>query len=309
MTCASDDTCTVRSAVKLAASAYGETSYVPSSICYLGGYRNVVGLTRSGVKCTDAATGSGFIMYSAQDVRSRFSETSLPTDMADHLICVKYATGTGWMYDDDEGNYVAFIVQDTDVLVASVDFDADTVTSLEGTDDYYGYITKGYNSGDLSFAAGKYGASTTSDAGEVYVSGTYFVAPSVDTVAYPDVVATAADSPSQFTSTTGQIDYYQHATSSVSEVHIRLKNYYSGSDTDNWKVFDGSYISSVKVQEPDLLWEGEGLTSRIHSAAWHLMPNFRPWLGRDCRLPVLPSVVPVLQPGFRARIAKKGLRP
>jgi len=265
VTCTSGGACTVRAAVKLAASAYGETSYVPSSMCYLGGYRNLVGLTRSGVPCTDAATGSGFIMYSAQDVRSRFSQTSLPSDMADHLICVKYSSGTGWMYDDNAGNDVGFVARDTDVLIASVDFAADTVTSLVGTDEYYAHLTKGYNSGDLVFVAGKYGTSSTSDAGEVYVSGTYFIVPSVDTVSYPDVLATAASAPSQFTSTDNAVDYYQHQTSSVSEVHMKITNYYAGSNSDNWKVFDGSYTSAVKVQEPDLLWEGEGLQSRVHS--------------------------------------------
>ena len=240
---------------------------MPSSMCYLGGYRNLVGLTRSGVPCTDAATGSGFIMYSAQDVRSRFSQTSLPSDMADHLICVKYSSGTGWMYDDNAGNDVGFVARDTDVLIASVDFAADTVTSLVGTDEYYAHLTKGYNSGDLVFVAGKYGTSSTSDAGEVYVSGTYFIVPSVDTVSYPDVLATAASAPSQFTSTDNAVDYYQHQTSSVSEVHMKITNYYAGSNSDNWKVFDGSYTSAVKVQEPDLLWEGEGLQSRVHSAA------------------------------------------
>ena len=268
VTCESDGTCTVRAAVKLAASAYGQTSYVPSSVCYLGGYRNLVGLTRSGVPCTDSATGTGFIMYSAQDVRSRFSQTSLPAEMADHLICVKYITGTGWTYDDDAGNYVSFATRDTDVLVASVDFGSDTVAKLEGTDDYEAYVSKGYNSGDLTFEKGKYGTSATSDVGEVFVSGTYFIAPSIDTVTYPDTWATAADAPSQFNSTTGQLDYYQHQSSGASEVHMRLNNYYSGSDSENWKVFDGSYTSSVKVQEPDLLWEGEGLQSRVHSAAW-----------------------------------------
>ena len=267
VTCTSGGSCTVRAAVKLAASAYGETSYVPSSMCYLGGYRNLVGLTRSGVPCTDAATGSGFIMYSAQDVRSRFSQTSLPSDMADHLICVKYSSGSGWMYDDDAGNDVGFIARDTDVLIASVDFAADTVTSLVGTDEYYAHLTKGYNSGDLVFVAGKYGTSSTSDAGEVYVSGTYFIVPSVDTVSYPDVLATAASAPSQFTSTDNVVDYFQHQTSSVSEVHMKITNYYTGSNSDNWKVFDGSYTSAVQVQEPDLLWEGEGLQSRVHSVA------------------------------------------
>ncbi|CAE7551676.1 SSPO [Symbiodinium sp. CCMP2456] len=169
------------------------------------------------------------------------------------------------MYDDDEGNDIGFIARDTDILIASVDFAADTVTSLAGTDEYYAHLTKGYNSGDLVFVAEAYGTSSTTNAGEVYVSGTYFIVPSVDTVSYPDVLATAASAPSQFTSTDNVVDYYQHQTSSVSEVHMKITNYYTGSNSDNWKVFDGSYTSAVQVQEPDLLWEGEGLQSRVHS--------------------------------------------
>ncbi|CAJ1329334.1 unnamed protein product [Effrenium voratum] len=42
-------TCTVRSSADLFGSAYGENSYVPSSLCYLGGYRNTVTNINSGV--------------------------------------------------------------------------------------------------------------------------------------------------------------------------------------------------------------------------------------------------------------------
>ncbi|CAJ1342258.1 unnamed protein product, partial [Effrenium voratum] len=47
----------------------------------------------------------------------------------------------GWQYDSNDG-FVAFSPEDSDVLVASVDFDADSVTSLAGMEEYDNYVTK-----------------------------------------------------------------------------------------------------------------------------------------------------------------------
>ncbi|CAJ1430243.1 unnamed protein product [Effrenium voratum] len=132
-------TCTVRSSADLFGSAYGENSYVPSSLCYLGGYRNTVTNINSGVGCTDTATGTGFIMFSGQDIRSRFSAANWAEGNADQFVCVKY--DGGWQYDSNDG-FVAFSPEDSDVLVASVDFDADSVTSLAGMEEYDNYVTK-----------------------------------------------------------------------------------------------------------------------------------------------------------------------
>ena len=142
------------------------------------------------------------------------------------------------------------------------------VTSLAGTDEYYQYVTKGFNSGDLTFSANKYGSASTTSAGDVFIDGSYIISQSIDTVAYPDVVATASSTPSQFSTGTQLIDYYQFENSDQPEIRMQVKTYYTDADSTLWKVFDGDFSSATQVQEPDLLWEGEQQESKIQSVAW-----------------------------------------
>ena len=60
----------------------------------------------------------------------------------------------------------------SDVLVADVDFSADTITSLEGTNGTIGGISSGYASGDLLFIADQFNGSA--DDGEFEITGTEF---------------------------------------------------------------------------------------------------------------------------------------
>ena len=87
MTCSSDGLCSVRASGILESSGLGEISYLPSSLCYSGGSRITVGDPRSGVGCV-AATGSGFILYSGENIRSRF-QNQFKEDMADNFVCVR----------------------------------------------------------------------------------------------------------------------------------------------------------------------------------------------------------------------------
>ena len=180
--------------------------------------------------------------------------------------CLRYASG--WVYDDGNGNENSFIPADSDILVADVSFGTTAVvTSLAGTDEYYQYVTKGFNSGDLTFSANKYGSASTTSAGDVFIGGSYIISQSIDTVAYPDVVATASSTPSQFSTGTQLIDYYQFENSDQPEIRMQVKTYYTDADSTLWKVFDGDFSSATQVQEPDLLWEGEQQESKIQSVA------------------------------------------
>lgn len=173
----------------------------------------------------------------------------------------------GWKYDDGNGNENSFIPADSDILVAEVNFDTDVVTSLEATDDYYQYVTKGFSSGDLTFSSNAYGSASTASAGDVFISGSHLFTQSINTMAYPDIVATSSDAPSQFSTGTQVVDFYQYQNSAGPEVHLQVKTYYTEADSTLWKVFDGDFSSPTQVQEPDLLFEGEQQEARVQSAA------------------------------------------
>ena len=124
-----------------------------------------------GVACLDSATGSGYVMYSEESVHTRFSAHPPEINNADHFICVQHQVG-GWVYDDNLALY-SFTPRDTDVLVASVNFTADTISSLEGQIGTVEGIANGYLSGDLTYQADIYEG--VSNDGEFVVNGSGFV--------------------------------------------------------------------------------------------------------------------------------------
>ncbi len=101
-----------------------------------------------GIAAHDDRTGTGYIMYSAESVHSRFSATPPSSGNADHLIAVVFEGGQ-WKVDRNKKTLVAFTPQASDVLVAEVDFGADTVNHLEGTETVIEGMMAGYESGDL----------------------------------------------------------------------------------------------------------------------------------------------------------------
>ncbi|WP_459554670.1 cadherin repeat domain-containing protein [Lacunimicrobium album] len=122
---------------------------------------------RSGIAGTDNATGTGYTMYSQQNVRTRFS--GLDSNNADNFINVRL-NGTQWQYDNNS-TWVNFTPTSTDVLVAELDFTADTVTMLEGNIGVVNGIVQGYLDGDLNIIANNWNGTT--NAGEYRVTGTF----------------------------------------------------------------------------------------------------------------------------------------
>jgi hypothetical protein len=65
-----------------------------------------------------------------------------------------------WKYDKGTSTYYPFTPRPTDVLMASINFGTDTITSLQGTNTSEYGIDKGYASGDLSYLADKWNGQT-----------------------------------------------------------------------------------------------------------------------------------------------------
>jgi len=131
-----------------------------------------VGDTGNGVAAQDDATGTGYIMYSQESVLTRFATHRPHRHNSGHLIAVKYEGGQ-WYYDDNAA-LRAFTPRDTDVLLAEVDFQWDSILSLEGTaGELYG-IRRGFLTGDLTFFADRWGAKAND--GEFRIDGSFFIA-------------------------------------------------------------------------------------------------------------------------------------
>ncbi|MGI9457954.1 MAG: hypothetical protein ACR2NU_15425, partial [Aeoliella sp.] len=121
-----------------------------------------------GVAVDDAATGTGYLMYSEESDHTRFG--NVHSDNADHLVGVRN-NGGQWQYNTNTA-WNEFTPRATDVLLASVDYSADTVTDLVGTSDVDNGITKGYARGNLSFSVNRWDGK--SNLGEFRVGGTFF---------------------------------------------------------------------------------------------------------------------------------------
>ena len=139
-----------------------------------------IGATNNGITATDGATDTGFIMYSKENVFSRFAASPPYSGSSDHLVVVRY-DGSQWFYDNN-ASLVAFTPEDSDVLIAEVDLTNDTITSLEGVWEVEHGIAKGYATGDLNFTADWYNGEEND--GEFTVEGTCFVHGSKETYYY-----------------------------------------------------------------------------------------------------------------------------
>ncbi|WP_459554669.1 cadherin domain-containing protein [Lacunimicrobium album] len=122
---------------------------------------------RNGVGGTDNATGTGYMMYSQQNVRTRFS--GLDFNNADNFVNVRL-NGAQWQYDNNS-TWVNFTPTSSDVLVAALDFTADTVDLLRGTFSTIQGIASGYLDGDLSITPNNWNG--TANTGEYHLTGTF----------------------------------------------------------------------------------------------------------------------------------------
>ncbi|KAK3287757.1 hypothetical protein CYMTET_4749 [Cymbomonas tetramitiformis] len=95
-----------------------------------------------GIACNDGNSGTGFLMYTAEIVSTRFCKAH--QDNAEHFVCVKN-TGVQWYYDSNNA-WEAFTPAKGDTLVAAVDFSANTATALTTGAPYVG-VNYGFSAG------------------------------------------------------------------------------------------------------------------------------------------------------------------
>jgi hypothetical protein len=123
-----------------------------------------------GIDVLDTASGLGYIMYSQEDVFTRFAANPPNNGISRHAIAVRDNDGV-WEYNDRQV-WRPFTPVTNDRLLAEVDFSADTITGLTGTFSPVNGIERGYTSGDLTFFANQFNGNF--NLGEFTVTGTSF---------------------------------------------------------------------------------------------------------------------------------------
>ena len=133
-------------------------------------------ITKGTVLGDDASSGTGFLMYTGENITSRFGISN--SILADNLLVIRFNDATGWQYciGDSWGSaigWLSFTPQSTDVLLAELDFNTMAYTSLENSSyELENGIVKGYSSGNLTIYPNQIG--TSYNYGEWYVTGTNF---------------------------------------------------------------------------------------------------------------------------------------
>ncbi len=122
------------------------------------------------VAATDSRTGKGFLMFSEENVFTRFGDDPPYTSNANNILAVQYLNGI-WGFDNNSF-LVPFTPRESDLLIAEIDFTLDTIESLQGENSNYRGISKGYRSGDLTFRVNEWNGSY--NVGEFDVDGTHF---------------------------------------------------------------------------------------------------------------------------------------
>ncbi len=129
-----------------------------------------IGDPKYGIAVDDAATGTGYMMYSESLLSSRFSANPLFSQTSTNLVAVRFSGGN-WEYNDNY-NWHSFTIQEYDRLLAEIDFDADSISSLVGTEGLINGMESGFTGSDLTFTADSWRGSAND--GEFEVSGTFF---------------------------------------------------------------------------------------------------------------------------------------
>ena len=105
-----------------------------------------LGNSGKGIAVRDSASGDGWLMWSSQNVFSRFIPSPFPGN-AQHLVAVTYQNSQ-WFY---ENNFILtpFTPAPDDCIIAEIDFTNDTTDSLQGFSTNIHGIDTGYTIGDL----------------------------------------------------------------------------------------------------------------------------------------------------------------
>ena len=138
-----------------------------------------------GIACHDEATESGYILYSKESVHTRFSDAAPHGSNADNFVCAVYNSDSSeWSYDNNS-TLVVFTPVNTDLLVATVDFIDDLITSGSGDSGTVGGVAFGFARGDLVFRANRFGGAD--NPGEFGVTGSFFARTGVYCPALPSI--------------------------------------------------------------------------------------------------------------------------
>ncbi|QEG01009.1 Matrixin [Stieleria maiorica] len=137
-----------------------------------------LGNVNAGIAVHDNALGTGYVMYSPQNVYARFPFNPPPVlpagQVSDQMIAVRY-NGFTWQYSNDT-TWVNFTPIPGDRLIAALDFDNNQITGLKYAGGSVAGIPQGYytdnSTGELNFVADQFGG--TFDAGEFTVTGSQF---------------------------------------------------------------------------------------------------------------------------------------
>lgn len=119
-----------------------------------------------GILSKESAIGTGYILYSPLGLKPRFTTS---VNQASHFVAVYYSNDTWYYYNNEIP--VVFTPLATDLLVASVDYSADTASLLNGQNTYTHGIQTGYASGDLKIIVNQYAG--VSNTGEFSATGTF----------------------------------------------------------------------------------------------------------------------------------------
>ena len=208
-----------------------------------------LGNLNDGIASWDSASGTGYIMYTEEDIYSRFGANP-GFNTADNLVAVVHQGGQ-W-YWSAWGGLTPFTPTNTDRLLAEVDFDADTVTNLEGTDDTIEGIDAGYTSGDLAVTPNQFGTPPAASPDDFSVAGTQVVVP-------PQTLA------DQLTFTSSQLD-----VSTASSARVLMDRVGSALDTLNSEIGEvGAYQQILSLKSELLNRKGidqSAARSRIEDA-------------------------------------------
>ncbi|MGV6818658.1 MAG: hypothetical protein ACWA44_15490 [Thiotrichales bacterium] len=108
----------------------------------------------SGLATQDNAQGTGYLLWSSQNVHDRLYPPPDLASAADHLIAVQW-DGSAWQFNNNQ-SYSSFDIAADDCLLAEIDFTADTVNLLAGEYGTLYDIGFGFSTGDLQVIPNQY---------------------------------------------------------------------------------------------------------------------------------------------------------